>query len=533
MSLLQVENLSLGFQRVDKKGKITGHKQIVNNISFNVEKGQCVALVGESGAGKSLTVRSLIGLLPFACEIMQGKIIFNGTDLSNYTEKNWMGIRGKDISMVFQDPLAGLNPLHHVGKQVEEVLELHTNLNKKERLLEVERLFDLVKLDRAKERMKAYPHQLSGGQRQRIMIAIALANTPKLLIADEPTTSLDVSVQYSILKLLEDLTSQFNMSLILISHDLKLVNNFADIMHVMQKGEIVESMLPNTKANKSYTKTLMYSSANTLEQENELYFEKEHKKILDVQKLRVEYPRPRKSLFKKSSPLVAVDNINFCLSQGECLGIVGESGSGKSSLAFASLRLLESKGKIEFLGMEIQDLNFKEMAPLRKHIQVVFQDPFTSLNPRLTIKELICEGLEVHEKLDKNTLNLRLEESLNDVSLPLHYKNRYPHELSGGERQRVAIARAIILKPKIIFLDEPTSSLDRALQFQIIDLLKTLQKKHNMAYVYISHDLNLVKLFCHNVLVMYNGKCQEKGKVKDVFANPKSDYMKKLIEASF
>lgn len=533
MSLLEVHNLSLGFDAINAAGKVVSTKSIVKDVSFTVEKGQCVALVGESGAGKSLTVRSLMGLLPFACKIQSGTIHFNGQECAHNTEEDWMRIRGKDISMVFQDPLAGLNPLHHVGKQVEEVLELHTTLSKKERVEEVERLFTLVEIDRPRERMKTYPHQLSGGQRQRVMIALALANRPQLLIADEPTTSLDASVQYTILTLLESLTEKFGMSLLLISHDLKLVHRFADTIHVMQQGKIVETLNSDSQAQHEYTKTLMHGCGLSTPEENKAFFLKDHKKILDIKDLRVEFARPRLSLFTPRPPFVAVDNVSYSVSEGECLGIVGESGSGKSSLAFASLRLLESSGSIVFLGNALEHKNFKQMAPIRKDLQVVFQDPFTSLNPRMTIQDIIYEGLEVHEKFTKDELEKRLDATLNDVALPLHYKHRYPHELSGGERQRVAIARAIILKPKLIFLDEPTSSLDRALQFQIIDLMKELQNKQGISYVYISHDLNLVRLFCHNVLVLYQGKVQEQGKVEDVFTRPRSAYMKKLLEASF
>ncbi len=532
MALLEIKNLSLGFDKVDKNGNVSKQASIVKNLSMTIKEGECVALVGESGSGKSLTARSLMGLLPFACSIHSGQIIFNGENTTNYSESEWNQLRGKDISMVFQDPLAGLNPLHTCGKQVEEVLELHSNLNKKERFEEVKRLFELVKIDNPEERMKAYPHQLSGGQRQRVMIAMALANTPKLLIADEPTTSLDVSVQYSILTLLKELRQEFGMALLLISHDLKLVNHFSDSIHVMKKGSIVESLSSLSHPTHEYTQKLLYKDANIQAQNVEEFYQRERDLVLDVQKLTVEYQRPRVHLFKKSQPFTAVNKISYKVHNGECLGIVGESGSGKSSLAFASLRLISSQGNIVFLGENIQDKEHKEMAPLRKDIQVVFQDPYTSLNPRMSIKDIIFEGYNIHNVGKRQNLDMLVEEVLEDVALPRTYKNRYPHELSGGERQRVAIARALILKPKLIFLDEPTSSLDRNLQFQVIDLLKDLQRKHNIAYVYISHDLHLVQMFCHSVLVLYNGICQEYGRVDEVFNSPKSQYMKKLIEAS-
>ncbi len=531
MSLLEIKNLYLGFDKVDKEGNVSQQPSIVQNLSLKIEKGECVALVGESGSGKSLTARSLMGLLPFGCNIHSGEIHFNDEITTNYKEDEWVQLRGKDISMVFQDPLAGLNPLHHVGKQVEEVLELHTSLNKVERIEEVKRLFELVKLDRVEERMKAYPHQLSGGQRQRVMIAMALANTPKLLIADEPTTALDVSVQYSILMLLKELREKFGMALLLISHDLKLVNHFSDSIHVMQKGEIVESMTSLSNPTHEYTKRLLHRDSDLETQNMEEFYARERKTVLDVKNLTVEYPRPRIKLFERRPPFKAVNRISYTVQDGECLGIVGESGSGKSSLAFASLRLIQSSGNIVFLGQDIQTKTHKQMAPLRKDIQVVFQDPYTSLNPRMTIKDIISEGYKIHNSNLEN-LDEIVENALQDVSLPKNYIHRYPHELSGGERQRVAIARVLVLKPKLIFLDEPTSSLDRNLQFQVIDLLKELQRKHNISYVYISHDLHLVRMFCHSVLVLYNGVCQEQGRVDEVFARPKSKYMQRLIEAS-
>ncbi len=532
MSLLEIKNLNIGFDTVDAKGNVSKQAPIVKNVSLSIMKGECVALVGESGSGKSLTARSLMGLLPFAGSVHSGSIVWGGKEISHYTEDEWIQLRGKDISMVFQDPLAGLNPLHHCGKQVEEVLYLHTNLNKEERYKEVKRLFELVKLDNSEERMKAYPHQLSGGQRQRVMIAIALANTPRLLIADEPTTSLDVSVQYSILTLLKELREQFNMSLLLISHDLKLVNHFSDSIYVMQQGQIVESLASLDNPQHEYTKMLLHRDIDITCRDSKDFNAQEHKTILDVFRLNVEYARPRIKFFEKREPFKAVSNIDYVVRSGECLGIVGESGSGKSSLAFATLRLIKSSGTIAFLGNDLQNKSHKQMASIRKDIQVVFQDPYTSLNPRMTIKDIICEGYTIHNKKENVDLDAIVEEALEDVALPKEYKYRYPHELSGGERQRVAIARVLVLKPQLIFLDEPTSSLDRNLQFQVIDLLIDLQKKHNIAYVYISHDLHLVQMFCHSVLVLYKGACQEQGSVQEVFNNPKSPYMKRLIAAS-
>lgn len=535
--MLEVKNLSIAFKTQDAK-KIDFHdpknyKQITYDVGFKINQGECCALVGESGSGKSLTARAMMGLLPYGGFLKSGIILFENKDFSQNTELEWQKIRGKDISMVFQDPLAGLNPLHHVGKQIEEVLKLHTNMTQKEMDEEVLRLFDLVKIDKAKERLKSYPHQLSGGQRQRIMIAMALANTPTLLIADEPTTSLDVTVQASILDLLQNLREEFKMSLLLISHDLKLVKRYSDEILVMQQGKLVESSRDGFQApQEEYTKKLLFCDDTVENFKNKVSIVNEDKIVLDIKNLSVSYDKARKSIFKKKEKFIAVDNISFSLHEGECLGIVGESGSGKSSLALAILRLIESKGDIVFLSQNLQGQTYNEMAKLRKNIQVVFQDPYSSLNPRLTIKALISEGLHVHQRKKDNDYTKEVEQALQEVGLPYDYIHRYPHELSGGERQRVAIARALILKPKFLILDEPTSSLDRNLQFQVLELLKDLQIKRNISYIYISHDLGLVRLFCNNVLVMYMGKCQEYGSIENVFNNPQSQYTKLLVSSA-
>ncbi len=533
MALLQVKNLNIGFKVEDLyTDKLISENTIVKNVSFNIEQGECSALVGESGAGKSLTARSVMGLLPHGCHVQSGEIIYNNRNLTNITEDDWVKIRGKDISMIFQDPLAGLNPLHKVGKQITEVLKLHRNLSEKEMQAEVFRLFDLVKIDRAEERVNSYPHQLSGGQRQRIMIAMALANTPNLLVADEPTTALDVSVQHSILMLLKSLQKELGMSLLFISHDLNLIKKIADEVHVMKDGEIVESSRSIfANGTHDYTKELLYSSRSNKATDGD-YFSREHEVLLSVKNLKVTYEKPRTNIFKKPAPFIALHETDFALHKGECLGIVGESGSGKSSLALAVLRLIQSTGNILYKNEELQDKSFKDIAKFRKDIQVVFQDPFASLSPRMTIGEIISEGLIVHYAENQDTFEKKVEEALKEVGLPTDYSQRYPHELSGGERQRVAIARALVLKPKFIILDEPTSSLDRTLQFQIIDLLKDLQQKQDIAFIYISHDLSLVQLFCHNILVFNQGKCLERGRVDEVFKNPQTDYMKMLIESS-
>ncbi len=535
MTLISVKNLNIAFECHDccQRPLRNTVVPVVHDVSFDLIRGECTALVGESGAGKSLAARSIIGLLPHGCHIKSGEILYEGFDIAKAGEEELIALRGKNIGMIFQDPLAGLNPLHRVGKQIQEALKLHGVTEDRALKEETERLLDLVKIGRPRERMQNYPHQLSGGQRQRIMIAMALAHMPDVLIADEPTTALDVSVQYTILNLLKDLRKELGMSLLLISHDLKLVERFADNVHVMRHGHIVESSRSIFSAPKhAYTQELLYTGYANRACDDVEYLNKKNTPLVKVHDLEVHYERPRVHLFKKNTPFTALQKTSFTLHEGECLGIVGESGSGKSSLALAVLRLIQSQGSIRYHNKELQNLNFHEMAPLRKDIQVVFQDPYASLNPRMTVGDCISEGLLVHKPQERNSFITLVDEALAQVGLASSYAERYPHELSGGERQRVAIARALILEPKLIILDEPTSSLDRSLQFQVIDLLKKLQKNNNIAYIYISHDLSLVHMFCHTVMVLYDGTCMEHGPVPDVFSNPQSAYMKQLLEAS-
>lgn len=535
MNLIDIQNLHIAFAFQNKNKQIM-QQEIVKNVSFNIAKGECTALVGESGAGKSLSARSIVNLLPKGASITKGNIIFDNKDITNASEEELMKVRGKEIAFVFQDPLAGLNPLHRVGKQVMEGLQIHSSLSHAQMLKRVEELFDLVQIDNAKERMRAYPHELSGGQRQRVMIALALANNPKLLIADEPTTALDASVQLAILELLQDLRKELGMALLLISHDLGMVKSFANTICVMQQGQIVESLTSfNQEPSHTYTKELLHINQVDYAKEKNSIVNCE--KVLEVKNLDVFYPRKKTKLieqlniFKEAEAFKAVENISFSLCKGDCLGIVGESGSGKSSLALAILRLISSKGSIVLNGQAIDNFSHKEMAQLRKKLQVVFQDPYVSLSPRMTVYNLIEEGLLVHFK-DKENFDSKITTALLDVGLSEKYKHRFPHELSGGERQRVAIARALVLEPEVLILDEPTSSLDRTLQFQVIDLLKDLQKKYAMSFLYISHDLSLVKGFCQRVIVLKNGICVEDGSTFEVFENPKSTYMQDLLKAA-
>ncbi len=528
MQLLNIQNLHISFAYANENQEISTH-EVVHDVSFSLQEGECVALVGESGAGKTLTARSIINLLPQGACITSGKIIYQEKDLVKCSKKELNSIRGKDIGMVFQDPLAGLNPVQKIGKQIAEALQIHSRCDKNTVLKSTLELLDLVQIDRAKERLNSYPHQLSGGQRQRVMLAIAIANRPKLLIADEPTTSLDANIQRTILKLLYSLTQEFKMGLVLVSHDLGMVQHFADTVNVMQDGKIVESskeIFINPKH--EYTQKLLSQEHSDYASE----LKPHSQSIMQVERLCVDYPRQRQSLFEKKSHFTALDSISFSLQKGECLGIVGESGSGKSSLALAILRLIKSQGKIVFSGTNFENFNHTQMAPFRKYIQVVFQDPYLSLNPRMNIMEIIGEGLLVHEELSEIELMKAIAKSLIEVGLSIDYINRFPHELSGGERQRVAIARALVLRPEILILDEPTSSLDRTLQFQIIDLLKTLQKNYEMSFIYISHDLSLVKGFCQKIIVLKDGQCLEKGFTREVFEKPKSEYVKTLLASS-
>lgn len=533
MKLLDVQNLHVAFACADKSSNAANTAQdqcVVRDVSFTVDRGQCVALVGESGAGKTLTSRSIVRLLPRGAYIQSGQILFDGADIAALPEKAVVALRGKKIGMIFQDPLAALNPLHRVGDQVAECLRVHKGLTETQLRSRVLDLFDLVQLDRPAERYRAYPHELSGGQRQRIMLALAAANDPDLLIADEPTTALDATVQQAILLLLADLRKELGVSLLLISHDLAMVRRFADTVHVMRHGRILESSSSLfTNPQHEYTHSLLRAGSEDWARpvpSNQV------EPVLTVKDLHVGFPRSKTRLFqRKPEPFTALDGVDFTLWPGECLGIVGESGSGKSTLALAVLRLIASRGHINFKGRDIQHLSHAEMAPLRSKIQVVLQNPFLSLNPRMCVRELVEEGLRVHA-LPAEQRDGRVHEALTDLGLSPAYAQRFPHELSGGERQRVAIARALALRPEVLLLDEPTSSLDRALQFQIIDLLRDLQARYGMAFIYISHDLALVKGFCQRVLVLDKGKCVEQGAVREIFAAPQSRQLRALLEAA-
>lgn len=525
MSLLQLENLNIAFQTS------SGFEEVVHDISLSIERGQIAALVGESGSGKSLTARSVINLLPRGACVTGGVMRLEGENLRAFNPEQWARFRGRAVGMMFQDPLAGLNPLHTVGSQVAEALYTHQRINKKMAMHRTGELFELVRLEHIDARLKAYPHQLSGGQRQRVMLAMALANNPALLLADEPTTALDATVQLEILELINRLRHELSMGVLLISHDLKLVRSVADSVHVMHQGRIVEEGSARSvfaRPVHHYTKGLMGAEANWLAAEpcgNDA--------VLRVDKLLVKYPRKRTMFWRKPEAFTAVNRVSFTLHRQECLGIVGESGSGKTSLALAVLRLITARGSIFFHGRDISRSSHAAMVPLRRKIQVVFQDPYASLNPRMSVGECVREGLRIHNPgLGRALLEQQSRKMLCEVGLAASYVNRFPHELSGGERQRVAIARALVLRPEVLVLDEPTSSLDRSLQYQIIHLLRNLQKSYGTAFLYISHDLEMVRHFCHRALVMHQGLCVEEGPVERLFSGAQSPYLQQLVRAA-
>ncbi|PPR47638.1 MAG: Glutathione import ATP-binding protein GsiA [Alphaproteobacteria bacterium MarineAlpha5_Bin9] len=527
-NLIEIKDLSIGFNSQGVE------KNVVNSISFNIPKGKTVALVGESGSGKTVTALSILKLLPYPSAFHKsGKISYQNKNLLDLDEKDIKLIRGNKITTIFQEPMSSLNPLHTIQKQINEIILLHNSINKIDAMKKTKHLLSLVGLNNLSDRLKSYPHELSGGQRQRVMIAMSIANNPDLLIADEPTTALDVTIQLQILKLLKELQNNLKMSILFISHDLAVVKKIADYICIMKNGTIVEQDFTNIifKSPKhSYTKELISSQAK-----NKTLFDKNSykKNILEVEKLKVWYPI-KKGLFRRVVDYVkAVDNISFKLNEGETIGIVGESGSGKTSLIMALLKLINSQGEIIFRNKKIKNLNLSQIKELRKDMQVVFQDPFSSLSPRMTIKQIISEGLDVHfNNLNDREKNNKIKNVINEVGL--EYKevyNRYPHEFSGGQRQRISIARALILKPKLMILDEPTSALDVSIQNQILDLLNKLQLKYSLSYIFISHDIKVIQAVADTIIVIKNGKIVEKGVAKRILNHPKSNYTNELIRA--
>ena len=526
--LLDVRELSVAFRHQG------GDSTAVDRISFSIRRGQCVALVGESGSGKSVSALSVLKLLPYPnASHPSGSILFNGRDLLKLSEHDMRSIRGNDISIIFQEPMTSLNPLHTIEQQIGESLRLHNDISGRmvrERTLE---LLTQVGIPDPETRLGSYPHQLSGGQRQRVMIAMALANEPDLLIADEPTTALDVTVQAQILALLADIRKRLGMSLLFITHDLGIVRRIADVVCVMNNGKIVEHGPVEevfTAAKHPYTRALLAAEPKP----DPAPPRPQSPVVMSADNLKVWFPIKRGLLRSTVGHIKAVDGVSLKVRKGETLGVVGESGSGKTTLGLALLRLISSDGPIVFLGNEIQGLRFKEMRPFRRDMQIVFQDPFGALSPRMSIGDIVAEGLMVHQKsLSETDREARVIRALRDVGLDPATRFRYPHEFSGGQRQRISIARAVVLEPNFVVLDEPTSALDMLFQAQMVDLLRELQRKRDLTYMFISHDLRVVASLASHLIVMRNGKVVEEGPAADLFKHPQTDYTRALFAAAF
>jgi microcin C transport system ATP-binding protein len=525
--LLEIADLSTSFGRGEAEVKA------VRGANLSIEKGETHALVGESGSGKSVTALSVMQLLPYPLAWHRGgSIRFKGDELMGAPDSRMREIRGNNIAMIFQEPLTSLNPLHSIEKQISEVLLLHKALTPRATRERVVELLGLVGFAEAEERLTALPHEFSGGQQQRVMIAMALANEPDLLIADEPTTALDVTIQAQILNLLKDLQRKMGMALLLITHDLGIVRAMADRVSVMTAGEIVEQGDVGQvfeRPRHAYTRHLLAAEPKGRPDPAPV----DGQEIMASGDLRVWFPIKKGVIRRTVGHVKAVDGITLKVRQGHTLGVVGESGSGKSTLGRALLRLERSTGEVAFEGRLISGLKSKALRPLRQHMQIVFQDPFGSLSPRLSVRQIVEEGLVVHRIGDEDERGRRVAEALIEVGLEPEMQNRYPHEFSGGQRQRISIARALVLKPKFIVLDEPTSALDMSVQAQIVELLRALQKKHDLAYLFISHDLKVVRALSHDVLVMRRGRVVEQGPADEVFADPKDPYTRALMAAAF
>lgn len=507
--------------------------EAVRKVSFDLRRGQTLALVGESGSGKSVTALSILQLLPYPFARQSGSIVLNGQELMGAPRSVLQQVRGGSVSMVFQEPMTSLNPLHSIEKQIGEALAIHRGLTgepARRRMLE---LLELVGLPDAKDRLTALPHELSGGQRQRVMIAMALANEPDVLIADEPTTALDVTIQAQILKLLKDLQARFGMAVLFITHDLTIVRRMADHVCVMQRGEMVEQTDVKTlfaRPRHPYTKRLLAAEPKG----KPVAAAPDAPSVMAADDLRVWFPIKKGVIRRTVGHVKAVDGITLDVREGHTVGVVGESGSGKTTLAMALLRLVESRGPIHFRGRRIDHLKRRQLRPLRREMQIVFQDPFGSLSPRLSVGQIVEEGLVVHGLGgSRRERRERIAEALEEVGLEAAHQDRYPHEFSGGQRQRIAIARALVLKPRFIILDEPTSALDVSVQAQIIDLLRGLQERHKLAYLFISHDLRVVKALADHLIVMKDGRVVEQGDARAIFTQPQQDYTRALMSAAF
>ncbi|XWN31958.1 MAG: ABC transporter ATP-binding protein [Devosia sp.] len=525
--LLRIEDLSVAFHQ---DGRTT---LAVDHVSLSLDKGETLAVVGESGSGKSVTALSCVRLLPYpSATHPSGRILFKGKDIMTMSPRELQSLRGNDITMIFQEPMTSLNPLHKVEKQVGEILRRHRGMSEKQARERTLELLDAVGIQDAHKRLTAYPHQLSGGQRQRVMIAMALANEPDLLIADEPTTALDVTVQAQILALLKDIQQRLGMGLLFITHDLGIVLKVADRVAVMTGGKVVEIGATEdvfSRPQHEYTRHLLAAEPKGTPPKPK----PDAPIVVEAEDLKVWFPIKRGLMRKTVDHIKAVDGIDLSLRRGETLGVVGESGSGKTTLGFAVLRLIASKGRIVFMGERIDDRSWSKMRALRSDMQVVFQDPFGSLSPRMSVADIVSEGLKIHFP-DKSAAERdeAVVKALLEVGLDPTTRGRYPHEFSGGQRQRIAIARALVLEPDFIMLDEPTSALDRSVQAQVVDLLRDVQAKRDLTFLFISHDLQVVRALANQVIVMRGGKVVERGTTDQIFDAPKTDYTRALMAAA-
>ncbi|MEL6417546.1 MAG: ABC transporter ATP-binding protein [Pseudomonadota bacterium] len=522
--LLDVQDLHVRFRQ---DGALV---HAVKGVSFSVDRGETVALVGESGSGKSVSALSTVSLLGDSAEV-EGSVTYDGQQMIGAKESLLRHVRGNDISFIFQEPMTSLNPLHTIQKQLTESIALHQGVIGDEARNRILELLDKVGIRDAESRLNAYPHQLSGGQRQRIMIAMALANKPDILIADEPTTALDVTIQAQILELLADLQRSEGMGLLFITHDLVIVRRIADRVFVMEKGHVVETgptaeIFANPQHD--YTRKLLSAEPkgepNPVSNEAEIVAETEH--------LKVWFPIQKGLLRRTVGHVKAVNDATLQVREGETVGIVGESGSGKTTLALAIMRLIASEGRIVYMGQDIRSWSTRELRKLRKDMQIVFQDPYGSLSPRMTAMQIIGEGLSIHKVDEDRDRRELVAEVMTEVGLDPAAMDRYPHEFSGGQRQRIAIARAMVLRPRLVVLDEPTSALDMTVQVQIVDLLRGLQEKYGLAYLFISHDLKVVRAMSHKVMVMKQGDVVEQGAAADLFDRPQTDYTRLLLQAT-
>lgn len=529
--VLTVEDLSVSFRQRSKGQEVISN--VVKQVNFDLYAGETLALVGESGSGKSVTALSILQLLPYPQAFHpSGSVRYQGTEMVNADPETLQRIRGNDISMIFQEPMTALNPLHVIEKQIAESLSLHQGITGDAARTKIIELLDQVGIHDPETRLGAYPHQLSGGQRQRVMIAMALANQPEVLLADEPTTALDVTVQAKILELLKQLQVTNNLGILLITHDLNMVRQVADRVLVMQEGRMVERGTTTqifTAPQEEYTRTLLSAEPNKRSNP-----ETTDDTIVEAEHLKVWFPIKRGILKRTVSYVKAVNDATLKLKPGHTLGIVGESGSGKTTLALALLRLVKSEGRITFLGRDMNKFEGEDLKAMRRELQMVFQDPYGSLSPRMSITDIVSEGLDAHGLMtDSKERDRRVVEILKEVEIDPEVRFRYPHEFSGGQRQRIAIARALILEPKVLFLDEPTSALDRTVQVQVLELLNRIQRLHNLSYVFISHDLSVVQAIADEVLVMKAGDVVEQGNAEQIFSRPQNEYTRALLDAAF